>query len=192
MKFRVPGLHEWTPIRGWTPFGAPVFLHITALVAFVLLVALTLASPIHGLLAIGCYFAIILGHELGHAFVAHRLGYRVHGIAVTAWHGWCETTAPKYEWDDALIAWGGVGAQLVMAIPGVLLAVMLGGRDWGYLTSVIVILGFLNPAVAAANLLPGELCDGSTAWRIVPLLLERRRTHRERKAWQARAGRKRT
>src|SRR5690606_36557226 len=67
MKFRVPGLHEWTPIRGWTPFGAPVFLHITALVAFVLLVALTLASPIHGLLAIGCYFAIILGHELGHA-----------------------------------------------------------------------------------------------------------------------------
>src|SRR5690606_34428003 len=117
-------------------------------------------------IAIGCYFAMIVGHELGHAFVAHRLGYRVHGIAVTVWHGWCETTAPEYEWEDVLIAWGGVAVQFAMAVPAILLMVALGDRDWGYLTSVIVILGYLNPVVAIANLLPGELSDGTTAWRV--------------------------
>jgi hypothetical protein len=51
--------------------------------------------------------------------------------------------------------------------------VMLGDRNWGAWTPVIVILGYLNSVIAVVNLIPGDHSDGTTAWRIIPLLRAR-------------------
>ena len=158
-----------------TWYGASVLVHWSTLVPVVLLAMIAITNPIYGALFVGSYISIIFAHEYGHAFVAHRLGYRVHSIGITFWHGWCRHEQPDTKWEDALIAWGGVAAQVLLAIPALILAFVLGGRDWAYFTPIIVFLGFFNLAWALANLLPGDDTDGRLAWGIVPLFIEDRR-----------------
>ena len=141
-----------------------------------------LRNPIYAALFIASYLAIIFVHEFGHAFMAHRLGYEVDSIWITFWHGWCRCEAPDNEWNAVLIAWGGVAAQIVVALPALGMLILLGDRDWSYFTPIIVFLGYMNILMAVTNLLPGEETDGRAAWRIVPLLLQERRDKRaERK-----------
>ena len=174
-------------MRGWTrlgrnvAFGAPVYLHWSVLVVVGIMALFAMSNPVHASLFIASYLAIIFLHELGHGFVANRLGYQVDSIWVTFWHGWCVCEAPEDEWSAALIAWGGVAAQFLIAIPPLCIALALGDRDWGYLTAVIVFLGYMNVVVAVSNLLPGDDTDGRIAWRLVPLLLEERRVKRAAK-----------
>jgi Zn-dependent protease len=153
--------------------GVPLYVNWTVLLAIVLLTPLALTSPIFGALFIGSYLAAILVHELGHAFVARRLGYEVEAIGLTMLHGWCRCEAPDDEWHAVLIAWGGVGAQLVAAFPVLVVTVALGDGDWGYLTPIIVVMGYMNVVIAIMNLLPADDSDAKVAWRIVPLLLEK-------------------
>jgi Zn-dependent protease len=168
-------------MRGWTrlgrinAFGAPIYLHWSIFVVVGILAIFALRNPIYAILFIASYFAIIFVHEFGHAFVAHRLGYCVDSIWVTCWHGWCRCEAPDNEWNAVLIAWGGVGAQLIIALPALGILAILGDRDWSYFTPIIVFLGYLNIVIAVTNMLPGEDTDGKVAWRLVPLLLEERR-----------------
>jgi len=168
-------LRQWVQLTGVSAFGARFFVHWTVFAAVAALALLGLGNPLHALIAIVSYLAVIVMHELGHAFVAHRLGCGVDEIGVTMLHGWCRCEAPEYEWEEVLIAWGGVAAQFLIAVPVLIVALILGDRDWGYFTLVIVFLGYLNLVVAAINLMPGPGTDGNVAWRIVPLLKLRRR-----------------
>jgi Zn-dependent protease len=174
-------LPEWTRLKQVTVFGAPVFLHWTVFVVVGALALIALANPIYAVLFIVCYFAIIFLHEVGHAFVAHRLGCRVNVISMTCWHGECECEAPETEWEHALIAWGGFAFQILMAVPALLIMILLGGRDWGYWTPVIVLLGYVNVVWAISNLLPGDEFDGKMAWRVVPIFLEMRKARRAKR-----------
>lgn len=178
MKF----IPEWIQLKKLAVFGAPVYVHWTVFVVIAALAFIALANPIYAVLFIGCYLAIIFVHELGHAIVAHRLGYRMYRISMTFWHGECETQAPETEWELALIAWGGAAAQLVVAVPALIVMFLLGDGDWSYWTPVIVILGYLNIIVAITNLLPGDETDGSLAWRVVPIQLALRKSRRTRKS----------
>jgi len=164
---------KWFSFRKLRAFDAPIFMHwsLPAAVAVIALVAL--GSPVYGVLFVASYLAVILVHELGHAFVARRLGYQVNAIGLTMLHGWCRCDAPDDEWHAIIIAWGGVVAQVAIAVPVLLIAVALGERDWGYFTPVIVFLGYLNLVVAIINLLPDNDLDGKVAWRVVPLLMEK-------------------
>lgn len=159
-------------------FGAAIFLHWSVFVALGVMALFAFVSPIYTALFMGSYLTIIFAHEMGHAFVASRLRYRVDAIGVTFWHGWCRHEEPDTEWEDVLIAWGGVAAQLAIAAPVLLLAFILREQDWGYLTPVIVFLGYLNAVWAVANVLPGDDTDGRIAWRLVPLLAEALRAKR--------------
>jgi Zn-dependent protease len=183
-------MHAWTRLGRATVFGAPIFVHWSVFLIAGTGGLLAIASPIHAVLFIGCYLAIIFAHEFGHALVANRLGYRVDSIVVTFWHGWCRYEQPDTEWEDVLIAWGGVTAQGVIAVPALLVALILGDRDWGYLTAVVVLLGYLNPVWAMANLLPGDHTDGRLAWRIVPLVIEKRRAKRATREARSRSSRR--
>jgi len=138
------------------------------------------SSPIYAVLFIASYLGIIVVHEWGHAFVARRLGYEVDSVGITAIHGWCLHAAPRSEWDEVLIAWGGVAAQLAVALPVLLVTVVLGERSWGYFTPVIVFLGLLNVGTVIVNLVPDDESDGRIAWRIIPLLRQKRRNIRPR------------
>jgi stage IV sporulation protein FB len=155
-----------------------VFVHCSVLVVVGLLALLALGDMIFAVLFIACYLAILVVHEYGHAFVARALGYEVDSIWLTPLHGWCVYEAPDYEWDEVLVSWGGVAAQLAVAVPVAFLALAAWGDDWGYLTPIIVVLGYANLVVVAVNLLPSEDLDGKVAWRIVLLIWQRRRARR--------------
>lgn len=171
-------MNAWLRLKSLSAFGAPVFVHRSVFIAVGLLLLIALGNPIYAILAIVAYLGIIFGHEIGHALVAHRLGYRVDSIGVTFWHGWCRCEEPDTEWEHALIAWGGAAAQLTLALPVLIAAVVFRNEDWGYFTPIIVVLGYLNVVWAVANVLPGDDTDGRVAWRVVPLAIEARRARR--------------
>ena len=151
-------------------FGAPVWVHWSALAVVGLLFLVSITSPIYAVVLIASYLSIITVHEVGHAYAARRLGYRVTGIRIGIIHGLCEHEAPQSELEDVLISWGGVAAQLCIAIPVLVIAWALGSRELYYFGPVVAFLGYVNLLLALANLAPAEGFDGQRAWRAFPLL----------------------
>ena len=70
------------------------------------------------------FLALVLIHELGHAAIVLRCGLRVVGIDVLAFGGVCRWSGDSTPLQRAVIAWGGVLAQLVLlaATWGIVLA----------------------------------------------------------------------
>lgn len=169
---------SWWRIPNIRVYGAPVYAHWSVLVAVAVVGFLSFNSPLYAALAILCYLSIIGIHELGHAYVAHRLGYDVVAVRVAFLHGACDCEAPHTAWHDVLVAWGGVVAQLLVAAPVLLIGAMLGARDPLLFGPVLAFLGYVNLLIALVNLAPTPGLDGSVAWRVVPLLLKRFKTRR--------------
>lgn len=94
-----------------------MYLHWSALLVMGGLLGISFNSPILALISICSYFGIILLHETGHAFVANKLGYDVRGVYLGFMHGKCECAHPYNQKHISLIAWGGVAAQFVVALP---------------------------------------------------------------------------
>jgi len=167
-------LKRYYLVRGLRVFGAPVYLHISAVVIAGLLGLSTVKSPVFGVIAIASYLSIILVHEIGHAFVANRLGLGVFNIQIGWIHGACEYEEPGDEWRTILVAWGGVAAQVAVAIIVLIVAAAIPGEDLGYFGPVAVFLGYVNLMVAAINLAPSRELDGAVAWRILPFMFRNR------------------
>lgn len=147
-----------------------LFLHYSVLLLLPLCLALraTLMQAI--IMAMGL-IAIMLTHEIGHALMARRLGYKAYAIELYIIHGRCHFSAPDYELHDIAIAWGGVMMQLVLfAVSyGLFILAKLAGIAANPIINEIAktFLG-LNLFIALFNLLPFPGFDGYTAWRIVP------------------------
>jgi Zn-dependent protease len=169
-------IKRYYSVRGLRVFGAPVYLHISAVAVAALLGLSAVRSPIFGAIAIVSYLCIIFVHEVGHAFVADRLGLGVSSIRIGWIHGVCEYEAPGNEWRTVLVAWGGVAAQVTVAAIVLLIAAAIPGDDLGHFGPVVIFLGYVNLMIAAVNLAPSRDLDGGTAWRIVPLMFRRRRS----------------
>lgn len=150
--------------------GVRVYVHWSVLVVVGLLALVSFSAPIYAAVSIASYLGIIVIHEVGHAWVARRLGCHVGAIRVAFLHGVCEYDAPYTEVDDVLIAWGGVAAQLVVAIPILIIATVFDRQDFGYAAPAIAFLGYVNVLIALVNLAPAPGLDGHLAWRAVPLL----------------------
>lgn len=90
-------------------------------------------------------------------------------------HGRCEYEMPDTQFEDALIAWGGVLAQLAIAVPILIVATVFGDRDRGYAGPAVAFLGYVNLLMALVNLTPAEGLDGHLAWRAIPLLWRNRK-----------------
>lgn len=119
---------EWFSFRKLRAFDAPIFIHWSLLAAAAVIALFAISSPLYALLFVVSYLAVILVHELGHAFVAWHLGYPINAIGLTMLHGWCECDAPDNEWHAVFIAWGGVVAQVAIAVPVLLIATALVGE----------------------------------------------------------------
>ena len=76
---------------------------------------------------------------------------------------------------DCIIAWGGVVAQMVVAIPLIVLAIATDLTDVPGMAPVVTILGYLSVLIAVLNLMPKEPLDGAKAWSLFPILLAERR-----------------
>jgi Zn-dependent protease len=181
---------RWFQLRRARIFGARVYVHWSVFAVVLLLALVSLRSPIYAAISIASYLAVIVIHEMGHAWVARRLGYYVDAIRIGFFHGHCEGDAPHTESDHVLIAWGGVLAQLAVAIPILTVAKLSGDPDFGYAGPVVGILGYVNVVIALVNLAPAPGLDGHTAWRAIPLLWQWQRgpstTKRSPSGWKRR------
>ena len=164
-------MRKWLRVRQVRIFGAPLYVHWSVPLIVALLASLSfLVGPWFAITAAACYFTLILLHEAGHAFVAHRLGYEVVAVRLSGWHGRCEFEAPESEEHHVMIAWGGVLAQLAVALPMMALMTLAGRENLGHAGALAVtILSRTNLLMAAINLLPVPGLDGAIAWRVVPL-----------------------
>jgi hypothetical protein len=119
MRFR-----KWIGHKRLRLFRAPVYIHWSVFLVVAVLALSSVDTPAYGALAIVAYFSVIVIHECGHAWVAKRRHHEVLCIRIGVLHGNCEYEAPDYEWDDVAIAWGGVLAQFIVAIPMVMIQVV--------------------------------------------------------------------
>lgn len=157
-------------VHGLRVMGARLHLHWSALALAAVLLALWIRQPAHALTAVGCYVGVLLLHEIGHAAMARRLGCRVTDIRLSWLHGTCETAAPQSRRDEALIAWGGVLAQLAVALPLIALGQVPALAASPAAGIAIAAFGDFSALVAIANLAPVAPLDGAKAWRLAAIL----------------------
>jgi Zn-dependent protease len=163
-------MKKWAQLRRIRILGARVYVHWSVLLVVALLAFISFQSPIHAAVSVLSYLGVITVHEIGHAVAARRLGYEVEAIHIAVLHGYCVLEAPQTELDAVQIAWGGVLAQLAVAVPVLTVAQVFPEYDFGYAAPAIAFLGYVNILIALVNLAPAPGLDGATAWRVIPLL----------------------
>lgn len=150
--------------------GVPVYLHAT------LPLGLALASQfkVRPLAWLGLIL-IVLVHEAGHAVLLRWQRLPVIHVLLHGFGGECETVDWMTPWQRALVAWGGVLAQLALFLVVVSshdLGVWSNASAWGELYSTLTAT---NVLVAVFNLLPLGRLDGREAWRLPWLAFQRAR-----------------
>jgi stage IV sporulation protein FB len=126
------------------------------------------------------FIGLILAHEVGHALMVSASGARVRGIDVTGLGGQCHYEGSVTPMRSALIAWGGVLAQLgVLLVAGALL-LAFGSPESAFVAEVADACIFYNLMLMGINLIPFGPLDGREAWKIVPLLRARWKASRAR------------
>lgn len=137
------------------------------------------------------FFLLVLIHELGHAFLVKRRGLRnreirVHGLGGVSIH----ERGSLY--DQSIIAWGGVLAQLlVLYVPTKIVTSLVPIPPVAFLHELLSAFLYTNLILAAFNLIPIAPFDGANAWKFPRLWWARRRGsagRRKPKAPQRRAG----
>ena len=159
-------------------FGAPVYIHWSALAFMAFIVIFSFKTPILTVIFMASYFGVILLHEFGHALFAHKLGAQVYRIDLGLIHGVCHYENPYEQKHNSLIAWGGVAMQTAIAVPVLLLAQISFVEKSQLLAPVVIFLGYINLLVALFNIAPSKLLDGGEAWRIIPILVREKKAKR--------------
>lgn len=148
-------------------FGVQTTMHLSLLAMFPLGWIATRSVDAAAATVIG--FAILmLVHELGHAFMARRHGLAVHEVRLYFMHGICEYESTYSKRKQALVAWGGVLAQLALFIVAAVFAKLFAAIGIGLpqlLAPAFFIWVPINLMVAIFNLLPTPPLDGAVAWR---------------------------
>jgi Zn-dependent protease len=83
---------------------------------------------------------------------------------------------PWSRFDHCVIAWGGVLAQAVIAVPLAAFITIFGYTKIEGVNVVLALLGGISLLVAIFNLLPFPPLDGAMAWRIIPAYVKQRRS----------------
>jgi Zn-dependent protease len=143
-------------------FGAPIRIHWTTPLG--LLLTGFFVWPI----ALGTGILIIL-HELGHAVVASRMGVRVLRLDVLPWGGQCAWVGNPRPIERAMIAWGGVLAQLLVLVLTIGALRHFGMPGAGVLDGLAVAFTLINGMLIFTNLVPVEPLDGAEAWPLLKM-----------------------
>jgi stage IV sporulation protein FB len=129
-----------------------------------------------------CTLALVLLHELGHAWVVHLVGGRATEVMLTGFGGYCRWEGDVSPLGRAAIACGGVAAQLI------LLSIALTVDALGFVpegrvaATVLGVATFSNAWLIGINLIPIAPLDGAEAWafpyRLGQLVRRKLTTHR--------------
>jgi Zn-dependent protease len=163
-------MQQYLTLKHFRIFGGEVRIHWAVILTAAYLYWQRAHRPADAITSIVCYFSVILLHEAGHAFVAHRLSYKVRAIELHFAHGLCQFDNPHNRQHHATIAWGGVLAQLLLALPVMVLAQIFPAKGvpiWG---TAAYFLGYYSVLLVIINLLPIRPLDGAVAWRLLPYL----------------------
>ena len=155
--------------------GVDTYVHWTVLLVAALILANIRSRPVVTIVGLVSYPSVILIHELGHLVAAQRLGCKVHSIKLYPIFGLTCFEIPWTRLDHCVIAWSGVLAQALVAVPLVLWVALFGYTRFDAINVVFVVLGFFSLGVAIFNLIPIPPLDGATAWGLIPALLARKR-----------------
>jgi len=150
-------------------------MHWSIFAIAILVLAGAIRTPDSTFAGMAAWLGLLILHESGHLGMARRRGYRACSMALYPIFGLAGFEAPESRLDRALIAWGGVLAQVAVAVPPALYIMLAGYTPFEPLNAVLVIFGPYSLFAAAFNLLPISPLDGSKAWDIVPAWLEQRR-----------------
>lgn len=121
------------------------------------------------------FATLILIHELGHALLVLRYRLGLSEIALHGAGGYCAHERAGSRYEAALVAWGGVLAQLAL-FAAVQACYSLFGPPGSYQLAVFLgVFGYTNLWLAAINLIPIEPLDGAKAWPLIGMLAARSR-----------------
>ncbi len=134
-------------------FGIPIRLHISLLIAIVLLSIFSNAGLLAILILAAGIFGSVALHELGHSVVARAKGGYIHEIVLYPFGGAAKiSNIPKRPVDEILVALAG---------PAVSLALSLIFRQF----ELLWFLGYLNGMLFFFNILPVFPMDGGRVLR---------------------------
>ena len=158
--------------HGWWTLGrvrgAPIRVHWT------LLLGALVWSRFNIWPAFWLAFAVlILLHELGHALVVVRYGLGLSEIAIHGAGGYCRHEQSGSRFQAALVAWGGVLAQLVLYAVVRVTLLFVEPPASAHVNQVLWVFTDVNLWIAALNLIPFEPLDGAKAWPLVGMLAAR-------------------
>jgi stage IV sporulation protein FB len=156
-----------------------VFVHWTVFAFAAVLLFGAIDNPVTTLVGIACWMGVLLLHECGHMVAAQRLGSRVYEIRLYPIFAVTLFETPWSRFDHTIIAWGGVIAQAIVAVPVLLWIKFLGYTPFNAANEVLTLFGFFSLAIAFFNLIPIRGLDGAIAWQIFPAFIERRRNLRK-------------
>jgi Zn-dependent protease len=142
-------------------YGARLRLHWSILVGMLVLTRFHVAPG-----AWLGFLLVVVVHELGHAFLAHREGMEVVRLDVHGLGGQCAYAGLPTRRQHAIIAWGGVVAQGALFLASLVLFGALGWPKSGQLGELCDALTWTNASVAVLNLLPIPPLDGADAWTL--------------------------
>ncbi len=158
--------------HGWWTLGrvrgAPIRVHWT------LLLGALVWSRFEIVPAFWLGFALlILIHELGHALLVVRYRLGLSEIAIHGAGGYCRHDESGSRFQEALVAWGGVLAQLALYAVVQLALLIFGPPTSRHVGLVVYVFTDINLWIAALNLIPFEPLDGAKAWPLVGMLAAR-------------------
>ena len=118
---------------------------------------------------------LVLVHELGHSVLARWRGLRNREIRIHAFGGGSVNERGSL-YDQSIVAWGGVLAQLlVLYVPTVLVTTFVSLPASPFLHQLLSAFLFTNLFLAAFNLIPIAPVDGAMAWKLPRLWWARRK-----------------
>jgi Zn-dependent protease len=161
--------------------GVDVYIHWTVFLIAAIMVYATYRKPWVTLTAGASWLGLLLLHECGHMVAARRRHTPVVNIELYPIFGFCHFEIPWSRFDHCVIAWGGVLAQLAVAVPIMLWVSAFGYTRFAPVNAVLGILGGYSLVTAAFNLLPVRPLDGSMAWRIIPEFINRAKRRKPKK-----------
>ena len=125
------------------------------------------------------FVGLILVHEFGHALLVVRYRLHLSEIAVDGLGGHCLHERAGSRFEESVIAWGGVLAQLLLwaVVQGAML--LLGPPKSLPMAELVYVLTHANLWLVLINLIPFGPLDGAKAWPLLGMLLARLRNRAE-------------
>ena len=124
------------------------------------------------------FFAVILVHELGHAAVGRLTRHHIVGIDIHGFGGGCQMVGDPRPIEHALVAWGGVVAQVALFLVALPISWVLGGVLGRFGADLFYALTWDSLILAGLNLVPIAPFDGAEAWKLPALLARDKRNRR--------------